>query len=278
MDTDIDNCPLTLIQMPLTFDKYNVRTDLDALRDQEQIYLDLKVEKIVKDVLPESPKLLICQAVVSQLAQERLTKRGISVIIGVPEHILRAISRCTGSRVTPAVDSIRRTFPPSKDNHIGGKAQRFYVCRVGYVGEEGYKALTVIEAAAGHKGKFSTVCLRGPTAKLAKPVLLWAIRLARHLQLESELLFELWCQPWQRELEKHGEEGDELESCWANIGNIVDISQSGKILSIVCCHIPTILDYIMLYSPLLPASARLGNEWTIFAALPCQWVPSRVMV
>lgn len=212
METDIDNCPLTLIQMPLTFDKYNVRTDLDALRDQEQIYLDLKVEKIVKDILPESPKLFICQAVVSQLALERLTKRGISVIIGVPEHILRAISRCTGSRVTPAVDSIRRTFPPSKENHIGGKAQRFYVSRVGYVGEEGYKALTFIEAAAGHKGKFSTVCLRGPTAKLAKPVLLWAIRLARHLQLESELLFELWCQPWQRELEKHGEEGDDLES------------------------------------------------------------------
>ncbi|CAJ1327688.1 unnamed protein product [Effrenium voratum] len=42
MPSDIDNCPLMLIQMPLTFDKYNVRTDLDALRDQEQIYLDLK--------------------------------------------------------------------------------------------------------------------------------------------------------------------------------------------------------------------------------------------
>lgn len=84
--------------MPLTFDKYNVRTDLDALRDQEQIYMDLKVEKIVKDVLPESPKLLMCQAVVSQLALERLQKRGIAVIIGVPEHILHAVSRCTGSK------------------------------------------------------------------------------------------------------------------------------------------------------------------------------------
>lgn len=251
METDIDNCPLIVIQMPLTFDKYNVRTDLDNLRDQEQIYLDLKVEKISKDVMPESPKLFICQGVVSQLALERILKKGgLSVIIGVPEHILRAISRCTGSRVTPAVDSIvRKTLTPSKDNHVGGKAQRFYVSRVGYVGEEGYKALTVIEAAAGHKGKFSTVCLRGPTAKLAKPVLRWAIRLARHLQLESELLFELWCQPWQRELEKHGEEGDDLESCSANIGNIVEICQNGKkLLSIVCCHISTILGYIPVFS------------------------------
>lgn len=213
MEMDIESCPLTLIQMPLTFDKYNVRTDLDALRDQEQIYLDLKVEKIVKDVLPESPKLLICQAVVSQLAQERLTKRGISVIIGVKEHLLHAISRCTGARVMPAVDSIRRTFPPTKDCEIGGKAQRFYVNRIGYVGEEGYKALTVIEGSI--KGKFSTVCLRGSTAKFAKPVLKWAIRLARHLQLESELLFELWCRPWRRELEKHGDNGDDFESFWS---------------------------------------------------------------
>ncbi len=213
MEMDIDSCPLTLIQMPLTFDKYNVRTDLDALRDQEQIYLDLKVEKIVKDVLPESPKLLICQAVVSQLAQERLTKRGISVIIGVKEHLLHAISRCTGARVMPAVDSIRRTFPPTKDCEIGGKAQRFYVNRIGYVGEEGYKALTVIEGSI--KGKFSTVCLRGSNAKFAKPVLKWAIRLARHLQLESELLFELWCRPWRRELEKHGDKGDDVESFWS---------------------------------------------------------------
>ena len=31
-------------------------------------------------------------------APRKLCKRGISVIIGVPEHILRAIARCTGSK------------------------------------------------------------------------------------------------------------------------------------------------------------------------------------
>ncbi|CAJ1361364.1 unnamed protein product, partial [Effrenium voratum] len=174
-------------------------------------------EKIVKDVLPESPKLLLCQAVVSQLAQEKLCKRGISVIIGVPEHILRAIARCTGSKVVPAVDSIRRTFPPSPECNIGGKATRFYVDRVGYAGEEGYKALAVIESSI--KGKFSTLLLRGPETQacIAKKVLRWAIRLARHLQLESELLFELWCapngtDPKECHFEKHGEAGDDFES------------------------------------------------------------------
>ena len=43
---------------------------------QEQIYLDLKVEKIYRDVLPEPPKLLLCQGVVSQFAQERLAVGG----------------------------------------------------------------------------------------------------------------------------------------------------------------------------------------------------------
>lgn len=49
-------------------------------------------------------------------------------------------------------------------------------------------------------------------AKFAKPVLQWALRLARHLQLESELLFELWCLPWRRDLEKHGDQGSDFES------------------------------------------------------------------
>eukprot|EP00438_Fugacium_kawagutii_P036562 Skav212104 [mRNA] locus=scaffold686:118794:122572:- [translate_table: standard] len=235
MEIDIDNCPLTLIQAPLTFDKDNVRTDMDALRDQEQIFLDLKVEKLVRDVLPESPKLLICQAVVSQLAQERLAKRGVAVIIGVREHILKAISRCTGSSVTKSVDYIHKGTMDQQihglvqgmpedfleTKKIGGKAQRFYVNRVGHVGEEGYKALTVIEATPALKGRFSTICLRGnkarsedlhPQAKFAKPVLQWALRLARHLQLESELLFELWCLPWRRDLEKHGDQGSDFES------------------------------------------------------------------
>ncbi|CAE7377349.1 FAB1C [Symbiodinium natans] len=214
MATDIADCPLTLIQLPLTFDYFNMKTDLDALREQERIYLDLKVEKIVKDVHPESPKLLLCQAVVSQLAQEKLRKQGIAVIIGVPEHILNAVARTAGCKVVPAVDSIRRT-----GEQIGGKARHFYVARIGHLGEAGAKSLTVIEGSK--KGKFSTLVLRGgghhPNhvdalrfLSKAKEVLQWAIRLARHMQLETELLFDLWCSHWKREI-SHAREGGQPE-------------------------------------------------------------------
>ncbi|CAE7041511.1 Pikfyve [Symbiodinium sp. CCMP2592] len=97
-----------------------------------------------------------------------------------------------------------------------GKARHFYVARIGHPGEAGAKPLTVIEGSK--KGKFSTIVLRGgghhPDAAhflaKAKKVLRWAVRLARHLQLESELLFEMWCSRWKREV-SHAREGGQPE-------------------------------------------------------------------
>lgn len=191
MRNRMPNCNLALLSEPLCFDGDHRLTSLDVLRKQESDLFDIKVKKIV-DLQP-MPELLICQGGVSQLAQERLRSKSITLVQSVPSHILDAIARCTGAKVISSVDSIVR-MPP----RVVGECSNFQVQQLG---DFGSKALTVIEGSLKHR--CCTVCLRGgATGTLfltrAKKALQWAIGLARHLQLESEFLFENWCDPWPR--------------------------------------------------------------------------------
>eukprot|EP00931_Biecheleriopsis_adriatica_P074690 TRINITY_DN48697_c0_g1_i1.p1 TRINITY_DN48697_c0_g1~~TRINITY_DN48697_c0_g1_i1.p1 ORF type:complete len:1993 (+),score=289.05 TRINITY_DN48697_c0_g1_i1:23-5980(+) len=202
MRNDIQDCHVALLREPLNFDRDDRLTRLDDLRPQEEMFIELKVDKIADDLRPK-PELLLCQAGVSQMAQEKLRNKNISLVLGVPSHILDAVARCTGARVLPAVDSIVRCTAGGR-NAVVGTCRSFTMKHTGEAGEEGYKPLAIIEGS--RPGQFSTVCLRGGGSMLldealqlltnAKRVLQWAIRLARHMQLESELLFETWCESW----------------------------------------------------------------------------------
>ncbi|CAK0799545.1 unnamed protein product, partial [Prorocentrum cordatum] len=201
MARNIERCNLALLREPISFDPENRPTSLDQLIRGEAKFIDIKVEKI-ENALQPRPQLLLCQCGVSQIAQEKLRAKNISLVLGVKPRILEAIARCTGSRVIQSVDMITE----SSKNTAGsvGTAGRFRVCSSGEAGMEGAKSLVRIEGSC--PGKFSTVCLRGFGSKpvdeamqllaRSKRILQWAIRLARHMQLESELLFEMCCEPW----------------------------------------------------------------------------------
>ena len=203
MRGSIPNCHLALLQESLSFDTEKRLTRLDDLRRQEADFMDLKVHKIADDLQPK-PELLLCQGSVSQIAQEKLRQKNISVVLGVPPHILSAVARSTGAKVLHSVDSVVRCTAGGK-NAVVGRCQSFSVRRVG---GNGAKPLVFVEGSRSEEQCFSTVCLRGgeglPEAEAmalltsAKRTLHWAIRLARHLQLESELLFEMWCEPRPR--------------------------------------------------------------------------------
>ncbi|CAE8626886.1 unnamed protein product, partial [Polarella glacialis] len=200
MRSEISDCHVAVLREPLSFDHDHRLTRLDDLRRQEADFIDLKVEKIADDLRPR-PELLLCQAGVSQMAQEKLRNKNITLVLGVPAHILDAVARCTGARVLPSVDSIVRCTaggrnPGRPERGRGEVPELLCEAHRGDGCEEGYKPLAIIEGSRSRPNLFSTVCLRGggscthqeALALLtnAKRVLRWAIRLARHLQLESE--------------------------------------------------------------------------------------------
>lgn len=215
MKCSIDNCNLTLLREPLSFDNVKFENDsrltrhsrltrLDDLRRQEEESMNIKVGKIARDLQPK-PQLLLCQGSVSRLAQESLRSETISLVLGVKPHILDAVARCTGAKVLESVDMINMIVRPT----LGGRNASVSTCKkfeVKRLGEAGSKSLVFIEC--NNAERFSTVCLKGgeglpPEQALqllrrAKNALLWAIKLGRHLQLEAELLFEMWCEPWPR--------------------------------------------------------------------------------
>jgi len=192
MRSTISGCHLALLGESIGFDSDDRLTPLNVLREQEEYFCELKVQKIA-DLQP-TPQLLLCQGGVSQIAQEKLRKRNISLVLGVPEHILHAIGRCTGATLLPSVDSIVRCT-----GAVVGECRHFMVQHA----EVGSKPLAVIEAS--QQRRYCTIVLRGgstsssasalQTLSHAKRVLQWAIRRLRHLQLESELLFETWSEP-----------------------------------------------------------------------------------
>eukprot|EP00929_Paragymnodinium_shiwhaense_P090832 TRINITY_DN50929_c0_g1_i1.p1 TRINITY_DN50929_c0_g1~~TRINITY_DN50929_c0_g1_i1.p1 ORF type:complete len:2238 (+),score=517.31 TRINITY_DN50929_c0_g1_i1:133-6846(+) len=200
------NCTLALLREPVSFDSDQRLTPLDVLRRQETEFFDLKVEKIA-DLVPQ-PQVLMCQGGVSQIAQGKLRAKHISLVLGVPSHILDAVARCTGAKVLQSVDSIVRCVQAAGGRApVVGRCLSFNIVHTGEMGEAGSKPLAVVEGSC--PGSFSTVCLRGGSATQSredacelltrtKRTLQWAIRLARHLQLESELLYEMWCGPWIR--------------------------------------------------------------------------------
>jgi len=204
MRSTVVSCSVALLREPLSFDADNRLTRLDDLRRQEADFIGVKVSKIADDLFPK-PQLLLCQGGVSQIAQEKLRKMNISLVLGVPSHILDAVARCTGAKVVKTANSIVRPTAGCK-NSVVGNCRHFTVVRTGPAGEAGSKPLAVVEGSC--LNRFLTVCLRGGDSSetdkaleqlaYAKKVLQWATRLARHLQLESELLFEMWCEPWPR--------------------------------------------------------------------------------
>jgi len=186
MSSFIKNPKILMLSSSLEFQRTARFSSFDSLIQQEKEHLNL----IVKKISSLSPQVVVVEKTVSRLALESLLVAGITLVLNVKPTLMHCISRFINCDILPSTDDIMEETAGATLGHCGG----FYVKT--YKGSWGRKTLLFMEGCPKNLG--CSILLRGapsPVLVKVKRALLFAIRVAYNLHLESALFHDICAIP-----------------------------------------------------------------------------------
>lgn len=182
MPRTIKSPRVLIVSFPLTYSRRDTHfTSIEPIISQEREYL----RKLVNRILLLRPQVLLAQCGVSGLALQFLQEANITVAYNVKQSVIRAVSRCTQTRIVSSMDKL--TMDPS---HLG-ECESFDVKSFVYQGRK--KSYMFFSGCQRDLG--CTIVLRGADQKTLtklKRVTEFMCYIVYSLKLENCLLRDMF--------------------------------------------------------------------------------------